>query len=123
MDMSMMAVDVDGTLGSPLILVLVLLYATGLAALTATFVLLWLRGGSSRLMAAVMALLFVLACVFNVAAVRAIAAAIIAFPTREGVHVGVGFFGSHPSWLAPALGIAAGLLVSARIRRVRAAVV
>ncbi len=123
MDISVMALDVDGTLRNPLIVALVLLYAAALAALTAASVVSWFRGGRSRFVSAVIVVSLALACFFNVAVVRAIAAAIIASSSRAAGHVGVGFFGSHPAWLAPALGLAAGLLVSFRIHRVKAAVV
>ncbi len=123
MDMSVMALDVDGTLKNPLILAMVLLYSAGLAVLAAAFVSFWFRGGRGRRVSGAIAVALALACSFNVAAVRALAAILIAASSRATGHVGVGFFGSHPWWLAPALGLAAGIFVSARIRRVKAAVV
>jgi hypothetical protein len=122
MDMSVTALDVDGTLRSPLIFALVLVYAAALAVLTAMLVSFWLRGGRSRAKGLVFAVSLALACAFNVSLVRAVAAAIIAASSQAQGHVGVGFFGSHPWWLAPALGIAAGMLVSTRLHRVKAAV-
>ena len=123
MDMSVTALDVDGTLRNPLILALVLLYSAGLAALTAAVVSFWFRGGRARRLSVAIAVSLALACSFNVTAARAIAAIVIAASSRATGHAGVGFFGSHPWWLAPALGLAAGMFVSARIRRVKAAVV
>lgn len=122
MDLSTIAVDLDGTLRNHLLFGVVLLYSALLACGTVAVGVAFRRTGRLRIAALLLIPVMVGAYIWNVAAVRAIVALIVEASAKPGITIDVGFFGHHPAWLAPTIGAfgAMGLLVAiGRIRKHR----
>ena len=101
MDMSIMAVDVDGSLANPVMRTAVVIWGVVLGAfLTIGFC--YIRERWSRVLCAVV--VGVVGCAFSPVVHRSIAILIYQATTRPGVRVG--FFGGPPFWVSPVLAFA-----------------
>jgi hypothetical protein len=114
MDMSVLAIDLDGTLRNPLIAGVLALYSFGLASI-AYLVASRVRSGRLRIpIAALVGALLVLGAFFNVSVVRGLVATFVESSSTFHGTVGVGFFGHHPPWIAPAIAVIAALFGTTR---------
>jgi hypothetical protein len=114
MDFSTLALDIDGTLGNPLIAVVLALYTTGLSVAAFVAVRRLQRDTAHRAQASVALLVVAVFALLNGPIIRAFVALVVTASSTFRGAVGVGYFGHHPSWITPVVVLGGALLGTVR---------